>query len=161
MGGLLSLQTTEEIGRSSTSLGNIEATPLAGITFVSFTTGAVLYIQCTDYFPYNGLYIRRRWFASPSAGTLVQPNPYSLPIHLLAEETTSIYLGEQPKVTLASIEIHCKDLATFSFKSLNPLHIVPGHTAILELFVRLTLCSATLAGLRRAADREDEVGAHV
>ncbi|KIJ13089.1 hypothetical protein PAXINDRAFT_100898 [Paxillus involutus ATCC 200175] len=94
--------------RLLTSLGNIEATPLAGVTFVSFTTGAVvLYLtgdahnlsgptaQClmprtntlttfhiTGYmFVTDGLPVRHK------PGTPVQSSPYSPPIRLLAEET--------------------------------------------------------------------------
>ncbi|KAF9222801.1 hypothetical protein BS17DRAFT_782595 [Gyrodon lividus] len=141
--------------RLLTSLGNIEATPLAGVTFVSFTTGAVLYltghahnivghaaqrlmprtntlttVHVTGYiFVGDALPVRQK------PGTSVQRSPYSPPIRLLAEETTSIYfddLEDRPRVTLASIEVHSKDLATFTFESSSSLAIVPGQTAILD-----------------------------
>ncbi|KAF8838260.1 hypothetical protein BDN67DRAFT_971835 [Paxillus ammoniavirescens] len=141
--------------RLLTSLGNIEATPLASVTFVSFTTGAVLYLTgeahnlvgptaqrlmprtnaLTTFYTTGYIFVANALPVRQKAGTPVQRSPYSPPIRMLAEETTSTYfndLEEQPNVTLTSIEIHSKDLATFSFESLNPLHIVPGQTAILD-----------------------------
>lgn len=138
------------------SLGNIEVTPLAGVTFVSFVTGSVLYltgeahnllgpdahrlmprinalttIHITGYiFVEDALPVRQR------PDTQVQQSPYSPPIRLLAEETTSTYfvddLQERPKVTLARIEMHARDVATFMFESPAHVDIVPGQAAVLD-----------------------------
>ncbi|KAF8428411.1 hypothetical protein L210DRAFT_3564313 [Boletus edulis BED1] len=142
--------------RLLTSLGNIEATPVAGATFVSFETGAVLYltgdahnlvgpvaqqlmprinalttIHATGYiFVEDALPVRQK------PGTQVQRSPYSPPIQLLAEEITSTYfvdeLQETPMTTLARIEVHSHDIATFTFESPTHVNIIPGQAAILD-----------------------------
>lgn len=67
------------------------------------------------------------------AGTQVQRSPYSPPIRLLAEEITSTYFDDQTHmVTLARIEVHSNDIATFTFESPTHVDIVPGQTAILD-----------------------------
>ncbi|KAF8548266.1 hypothetical protein OG21DRAFT_1449355 [Imleria badia] len=142
--------------RLLTSLGNIEATPLAGVTFVSFVTGAVLYltgdahnlvgsaaqrlmprtnaltsIHVTGYILVeDALPVRQK------PGTQVQRSPYSPPIRLLAEEITSSYfvddLQETPMVTLARIEVHSHDIATFTFESPTHVNVIPGQAAVLD-----------------------------
>ncbi|KIJ59645.1 hypothetical protein HYDPIDRAFT_140425 [Hydnomerulius pinastri MD-312] len=141
--------------RLMTSLGNIEATPLAGVTFVSFTTGSILYLTgnaqnivgpeaqrimprtnaLTTVYVTGFVFVTNALPVRQKPGTSVQPSPYSPPIRLLAEETSSKYfdgLADQLTVTLASIELHSPDLATFTFQYSNPLDIVPGQTAILD-----------------------------
>lgn len=71
-------------------------------------------------------------------GTQVQRSPYSPPIRHLAEEITSTYfVGDVqkivPKVTLIHIEMHSRDIATFTFESQTPIDIVPGQATILDL----------------------------
>ena len=142
--------------RLLTSLGNVEATPLAGVTFVSFVTGAVLYltgdarnlvgpaaqrlmprinalstIHVTGYILVDdALPVRQK------PGTQVQRSPYSPPVRLLVEEITSTYfaddLRETPTVTLARIEVHSQDIATFTFQSLTHVDIIPGQAAMLD-----------------------------
>lgn len=142
--------------RLLTSLGNIEATPLAGVTFVSFVTGAVLYltgdahnlightaqrlmprinalttIHVTGYiFVEDALPVRQK------QGTQALRSPYSPPVRLLAEEITSTYfvdnIEETPNVTLARIEVHSRDIATFTFESLRHVNVIPGQAAILD-----------------------------
>lgn len=138
-----------------TSLGNIEATPLASVTMVDFVTGDILYltgdartlvgpdalvvmprqrviteVTVTGYtFVRNALPVRQR------RGTQAIRSPYSPPIRLLAEETTegaSKYFDDDASVTLASIKILCDDLATFTWETSKPVVIQPGQTAILD-----------------------------
>ncbi|KAG5220386.1 PNPOx domain-containing protein [Salix suchowensis] len=115
--------------RLMTSLGNIEVTPLASLTFVSFTRGDILYltgeaqtlvgpaahkvmplhnalttVRTTGYiFVADALPVRQR------LGTTVVPSPYSPPVRLLAEEasSTSYFQGNEKDVTatLQSIKI--------------------------------------------------------
>ena len=142
--------------RLLTSLGNIEATPLAGVSFVSFVTGAVLYltgdannlvgpaaqqlmprinalttIHVTGYMLVeDALPVRQK------PGTQVQRSPYSPPVRLLAEEITSMYFADDrevtPSVTLARIEVHSHDIATFTFESPSHVNVVPGQAAVLD-----------------------------
>lgn len=139
--------------RMLTSLGNIEATPLASLTFVGFSTGDVLYltgeahtlvgpeaqalmprqnvvttVRVTGYtFVRSALPVRER------PGSEVERSPYSPPIRLLAEEdsATSKIDGELP-TTLIGIELHSNDLATFTWEASTPVHILPGQTAVLD-----------------------------
>ncbi|EKM50229.1 uncharacterized protein PHACADRAFT_188542 [Phanerochaete carnosa HHB-10118-sp] len=141
--------------RLMTSLGNIEATPVAGVTIVDFVTGDVLYLtgdartavgheaqaimprqrvvtllEVTGYsFVRDALPVRQR------PGTSATPSPYSPPVRLLAEETaagTSKYFDEETSVTLASVRLLSEDLATFTWESSKPISIQPGQTAILD-----------------------------
>ncbi|KAH0826279.1 hypothetical protein J3R83DRAFT_5751 [Lanmaoa asiatica] len=142
--------------RLLTSLGNIEVTPLAGVTFVSFVTGVILYltgdahnlvgpaaqrlmprvnalttVHVTGYILVeDALPVRQK------LGTQVLRSPYSPPVRLLAEEITSTYfvddIQETPKVTLAYIEVHSRDIATFTFESLTHVDVIPGQAAILD-----------------------------
>ncbi|PSR78181.1 hypothetical protein PHLCEN_2v7513 [Hermanssonia centrifuga] len=141
--------------RLLTSLGNIEATPLASLSYVDFVTGDILYltgdartlvgseaqavmprqnvvslVTVTGYiFVQDALPVRQR------PGTGVERSPYSPPVRLLAEETvsSSSYLDDQITVTLSSIELHSNDLATFTWGTSKPIHILPGQTAILDM----------------------------
>ncbi|KAL0946396.1 hypothetical protein HGRIS_012623 [Hohenbuehelia grisea] len=140
--------------RLMTSLGNIEATPLASLTFVSFTTGAVLYItgdaqnlvgpeaqkimplhnalttvRTTGYvFVEDALPVRQQ------PGTVTQPSPYSPPIRLLAEEgPKATYLsGDHISATLAKVNILSPSLATFTWETSRSLDIKPGQAIIMD-----------------------------
>lgn len=138
-----------------TSLGNIEATPLAGLTFVDFVAGDVLYltgdartlvgseaqtvmplqnvltlVSVTGYvFVRDALPVRQR------PGTAPARSPYSPPVRLLAEERTdgsSTYFDQDAAVKLTRIRLHSQDLATFTWETAKPVRIVPGQTAILD-----------------------------
>ncbi|KAH7925123.1 hypothetical protein BV22DRAFT_1089574 [Leucogyrophana mollusca] len=144
--------------RLMTSLGNIEATPLASLTIPSFTSGAMLYltghatnlvgeashhvmplqnavtsIVITGYvFVEDALPVRQR------PGTRVERSPYAPPVRFLAEEAklgSTAYFEDRRMVILASVEIHADDLATFTFEGtgdgegINPK---PGQTAIMD-----------------------------
>ncbi|KAH7885648.1 hypothetical protein F5I97DRAFT_1810448 [Phlebopus sp. FC_14] len=141
--------------RLMTSLGNIEATPVASFTFVSFMTGSILYLtghaqnivgaEAQRLMPRTNalttLYVTGFIFVSDALpvrqrpGSVANRSPYSPPTRLLAEETYSTYFDDsttQRSVTLASVELHSRDLATFTFESPSPLEITPGQTAILD-----------------------------
>jgi NAD(P)H-flavin reductase len=138
-----------------TSLGNIEATALASLTFPSFTNGSLLYltgiahnlvgapaqaimpsqnalttIQVTGYtFIEDALPVRQR------EGTRPQMSPYTPPVKLLIEEqTSSTYFSNEDNVhvKLSCIELHSSDLATFTFESPHKIDIIPGQAAILD-----------------------------
>lgn len=141
--------------RLLTSLGNIEATPLAGLTFVDFKTGDVLYLtgdartlvgpEAQEVMPLqnvltlvyttgyvlvrDALPVRQRFGTSPIR------SPYSPPVKLLAEETaegSSTFFDQDAAVQLARIRLHSQDLATFTWTTIKPVHVVPGQTAILD-----------------------------
>ncbi|GJE90364.1 FAD/NAD(P)-binding domain-containing protein [Phanerochaete sordida] len=140
--------------RLMTSLGNIEATPVAAVTIVNFVTGDILYLtgdartavgpeaqsimprqrvvtllEVTGYtFVRDALPVRQRPGTSPVA------SPYSPPVRLLAEESSgaSKYFEEETAVTLARVKLLSKDLATFTWESSKPVSIQPGQTAILD-----------------------------
>lgn len=129
---------------------------MAGVTFVSFVTGTVLYltgdahniigpaaqrlmprinalttIHVTGYILVeDALPVRQK------PGTQVERSPYSPPVRHLAEEISSTYFvdntQEMPKVTLVRIEMHSRDIATFTFESPTRVGIVPGQAAILD-----------------------------
>ncbi|KAG2074399.1 hypothetical protein BDR04DRAFT_1008273 [Suillus decipiens] len=141
--------------RLMTSLGNIEATALASLTFPSFTNGSLLYvtgiahnlvgasaqaimpsqnalttIEITGYiFIEDALPVRQ------GEGTEPQRSPYTPPVKLLKEEqTSSTYFSTDDAihVTLSRIELHSSDLATFTFESPHKLDVIPGQAAILD-----------------------------
>ncbi|KAF8877521.1 hypothetical protein BD779DRAFT_1448492 [Infundibulicybe gibba] len=142
--------------RFMTSLGNIESTSLASLTFVSFTTGDVLYLTGTAenlcgpdaqaLMPFqNALttvyltgytFVRDALTVRQRAGTLPQPSPYSPPIRLLAEEGTGIstLFKEQEPITalLTRVDIHSSTIATFTWESSTALKIIPGQAVILD-----------------------------
>ena len=138
-----------------TSLGNIEATPVASLTFVSFTTGDILYITgdaktlvgseartlmdrqnvLTAVYTTGYVFVRDALPVRQRPGTEVERSPYSPPIRLLNEEKQSnntTYLSDEVSVTLSSIEIHSDNVATFTWETSNPVKILPGQAAILD-----------------------------
>ncbi|KAI0070493.1 hypothetical protein K474DRAFT_790053 [Panus rudis PR-1116 ss-1] len=140
--------------RHMSSLGNVEVTPLAGLTFVSFTNGDILYltgdahtlvgaeaqsimprqncltmVYVTGYtFVRDALPVRQR------PGTEPERSPYSPPVRLLAEEMSdSAKSFEQGlPLTLVSIDMHSDTIATFTWETTSPVVIKPGQTAILD-----------------------------
>ncbi|KAJ7592954.1 hypothetical protein C8J56DRAFT_779465 [Mycena floridula] len=140
--------------RFMTSLGNIEATPFASLTFVDFEKGDILYITgdarnlldaearrvmvrqnaitmvyTTGYrFVRDALPLRQR--------TAPEASPYSPPIHFLVEEASSTTLfDDSDKVTLLlrRIVIHSQSVATFTWETSRDLEIKPGQAAVLDL----------------------------
>jgi NAD(P)H-flavin reductase len=139
-----------------TSLGNVEATPLASLTFVSFTKGDILYLTgstqnlygaearaimpfqdtLTKIFVTGYTYVRDALPLRQRAGIEIQPSPYSPPIKLLAAETPQSNIfskNEEPSALLVHIEIHSPTLATFTWESSAKLSIQPGQAIILNL----------------------------
>ncbi|KAG2142961.1 hypothetical protein DEU56DRAFT_792730 [Suillus clintonianus] len=141
--------------RLMTSLGNIEATALASLTFPSFTDGSLLYvtgiahnlvgapaqaimpshnalttIEITGYICIeNALPVRQR------EGTEPQRSMYAPPVKLLKEEqASSTYFSTEDTIhaALSRVEFHSSDLATFTFESPHKLDIIPGQAAILD-----------------------------
>ncbi|CAA7271302.1 unnamed protein product [Cyclocybe aegerita] len=140
--------------RIMTSLGNVEATPLASLTFISFVTGDILYLTgkarnvygdearsimplqdtFTEVFVTGYVHVRDAFPARQRPGYTIQPSPYSPPIRLLTEENPQSKIfstSEQPKALLVSIKIHSPTLATFEWEVPTPVHIRPGQAAIL------------------------------
>ncbi|KAF5377819.1 hypothetical protein D9615_006810 [Tricholomella constricta] len=144
--------------RFMTSLGNIEATPLASLTFVSFTTGDILYLtgKATNLFNFdaqlimplqNGLtavYVTGYVYVSDALPVRQRPNttaktsPYSPPIRLLAEEETKSTLftlsthSKAITALLTRIVLHSPTIATFTWDASAQLPVVPGQAAILD-----------------------------
>ncbi|KAG1727467.1 uncharacterized protein EDB91DRAFT_1163916 [Suillus paluster] len=141
--------------RLMSSLGNIEVTPLASLTFPSFTDGSLLYvtgvahnlvgapaqeimpsqnalttIEITGYiFIEDALPVRQH------EGTEPQRSIYAPPVKLLKEEqNSSTYFSTEDvvHVALSRIELHSSDLATFTFEYPHKLDIIPGQAAILD-----------------------------
>ncbi|KAG1781242.1 hypothetical protein EV702DRAFT_1075027 [Suillus placidus] len=141
--------------RLMTSLGNIEATALASLTFPSFTDGSLLYvtgiahnlvgnpaqaimpsqnalttIEMTGYiFIEDALPFRQR------EGTEPQRSLYAPPVKLLKEEqASSTYFSTDDTIhaTLSHIKLHSSDLATFTFEYPHKLNVIPGQAAILN-----------------------------
>lgn len=142
------------------SLGNIEANESAGMTFVCFKTGDVLYLtgnakvlvgqeaqdimprqacvvtmQTTGYtFVKDAMPVRQR------PGTAVEPSPYSPKIKYLADEPEAVAAsaaGRKARVVAATQLEH--DLAVFRFAVDNsknataePLRIRPGQAVVLD-----------------------------
>lgn len=138
-----------------TSLGNIEATPLAALTMVDFITGDILYITgkahtvvgadaqaimprqnvLTNVSVTGYIFVRDALPVRQQIGSEVERSPYSPPIRLLAEETpedTTTYFDNNSLVTLARIRIHSQGLVTFTFETAQPIHVIPGQAAILD-----------------------------
>lgn len=142
--------------RFMTSLGNVEATPLASLTLISFTTGEILYvtgqaenhiggdaqkimfqqdrlttIHVTGYiFVKDALPVRQR------PGTNVERSPYSPPVRYLAEESAPVLRFDETSpaiATLKSIILRSPTIATFTWESSVELDIVPGQAMILDL----------------------------
>lgn len=139
-----------------TSLGNVEATPLASLTFISFTKGDILYLTgsaqnlygaeaqaimpfqdtLTKIFVTGFTYVRDALPLRQRAGVEIQASPYSPPIKLLAAETPQSNIfskNEEPLALLVHIEIHSPTLATFTWESSAKLFIQPGQAIILNL----------------------------
>ncbi|KAF5348526.1 hypothetical protein D9756_009680 [Leucocoprinus leucothites] len=140
--------------RMMTSLGNIECTPLASLTFVDFTTGDVLYLtgsaenvvgsDANDIMPFQPaitlihttgmIFVREALPLRQKEGTSNIASPYSPPIRLLTEEASMSLFREdnRPTATLTKITLHSSDVATFTWESSKELQISPGQAIILD-----------------------------
>ncbi|KAI0317623.1 hypothetical protein OF83DRAFT_1058353 [Amylostereum chailletii] len=147
--------------RFMTTLGNIEATPLAALTVVSFDTGDVLYLTgnartlvgekaralmprqnvLTTVEATGFVFVRDALPVRQLPGSVVQRSPYSPPIKLLREESAHASFADRaPTVRLRRIETHTPDLATLEWDLVDsdgkgsgaPLAIVPGQAALLD-----------------------------
>ena len=138
-----------------TSLGNVEATPLASLTFISFKTGDILYLtgnarnlygsdaqaimpmqdRLTEIFVTGYTFITNAFPARQDSAFEIQPSPYSPPVKLLAEEDTQLTmfsLEQQPKALLTRIIVHNPTIATFEWESSAPIRAEPGQAVILD-----------------------------
>lgn len=140
--------------RMMQSLGNVDATPLASLTFFDFVSGDILYItgnaknivgpdaqaimpranvvttvETTGYvFVANALAVRQK------PGSKVERSPYSPPVRFLAEEKSSSDISlNNVSLTLTRIKLHSPGIATFTFTSSKLIAIKPGQHAIIDL----------------------------
>ncbi|TFL07736.1 hypothetical protein BDV98DRAFT_588198 [Pterulicium gracile] len=142
--------------RYMSSLGNIEATPLASLTFVNFRTGDVLYLTgearnvvapeayrimpgqraLTTIFVTGYVLVTDALPVRERPGTLPIQSPYSPPIRLLADElstsTSRFTPDDNTTALLTSIRIHNPSLATFTFKASSDITCQAGQAAILD-----------------------------
>jgi predicted pyridoxine 5'-phosphate oxidase superfamily flavin-nucleotide-binding protein len=143
--------------RIMTSLGNIEATPFASMTFIDFVTGDVLYLtgkaqnligdEAKAVMPLQNALtmldvtgytlVKDALPVRQEAGSEVQRSPYSPPIKFLSEEPQSqsskILSGkDQASALLSKIRIHSGSIITFSFALSRNLSIKPGQAIILD-----------------------------
>ncbi|KJA24405.1 hypothetical protein HYPSUDRAFT_38852 [Hypholoma sublateritium FD-334 SS-4] len=140
--------------RFMTSLGNVEATPYACLTFISFTRGDILYLTgnarnvygsearaimplqdtLTEIFITGYTFVENALPARQIQSD-IQPSPYSPPVKRLAEEVTQTQMfssERQPTALLTRITIHSPTIATFEWESSDPLRVDPGQAAIMD-----------------------------
>lgn len=137
-----------------TSLGNIECTPLASLTFVNFMTGDILYLtgeaknlvgpEAHSLMPFQKalttihttgfVFVGDALPVRQKAGTQYRASPYSPPVRLLAEEaSTSLFQSdERPEAVLTRITLHDPQIATFTWEASKDLYISPGQALILD-----------------------------
>ncbi|KAI1784679.1 hypothetical protein LXA43DRAFT_195324 [Ganoderma leucocontextum] len=144
--------------RLMTSLGNIEATPLAGLSIVDFETGDVLYITghartligddasalmprqpvLTTIDPTGYIFVRDALPVRQAPGSEVVRSPYSPPVKYLREEagaSGTLFSEGNQTARVAKIELHSNDLATISFELADasvPLTSNPGQAIALD-----------------------------
>ncbi|KAF7305798.1 putative PNPOx domain-containing protein [Mycena chlorophos] len=128
--------------RIMTSLGNIEATPLASLTFIDFVTGDILYLTGNaDNLALTTIYVTGYTLVRDALPVRqhgdVESSPYSPPIRLLATESSQQVFGNdsatQPTALLTSIELHSSTIATFTWRSSTQLQIRPGQAIIMDM----------------------------
>ncbi|KDN45806.1 hypothetical protein RSAG8_04639, partial [Rhizoctonia solani AG-8 WAC10335] len=139
--------------RFMNSLGNVQATPLAGITILDFSTGDILYltgraqnvfdqpareimdrtnlltlVTTTGYtFVQNAMPVRQ------VSGTQPIPSPYSPPVRYLVEEKPRGKIEDGTTLSLERIQLHSSDLATFWFAPSTHVEVKPGQAAIIDM----------------------------
>ncbi|KAF8548815.1 hypothetical protein OG21DRAFT_1500790 [Imleria badia] len=143
--------------RMMNSLGNIFITPLAGIVFPSFSTGAVLYVTgkaetlfgeaarklMSRVSAVTTLYVTGFSFvenALPIRETpdTVEDSPYCPPICYLSEEKPPEDPYQDIALSLLRTRVHNDTLATFTFEASRPVQIRASQNAVVDLshFVR-------------------------
>ena len=139
-----------------TSLGNIEATGLAAMTFVDFGSGDLLYLTgvaenlvglparalmprqnvLSTLFVTGYILVRDALPVRQRTGSTVERSPYSPPIKLLAEEIRENSGGlkdvDGTTATVSQMELLSTTLARFTFTTSNPIQIQPGQAAVLD-----------------------------
>lgn len=135
------------------SLGNVQATPLAGLTILDYETGDVLYVtgharnvlgkEAQSIMPRTNLltlvsvtgysFVRDALPVRQVPGSSVIPSPYSPPVRYLAEEKPTTSSAGDTSLTLARIQLHSTDLATFHFTPSVPVSVRPGQAAIIDM----------------------------
>jgi len=140
--------------RMMQSLGNVDATPLASLTFFDFVSGDILYVtgnaknivgpdaqaiiprvnvittvETTGYvFIANALAVHQK------PGSNIERSPYSPPVRFLAEEKAPSDISlENVSISLTRIKLHTPSVATFIFTSSKPVTIKPGQHAIIDM----------------------------
>jgi hypothetical protein len=139
------------------SLGNIFITPLAGIMFPSFSTGAVLYVTgkaetlfgdaarklmprvnaVTTIYVTGFSFVENAIPIRETPGT-VEDSPYSPPVCYLSEEKLPEAPYEDVALSLVKTRVHNDTLATFTFEASRPVQIGASQNAVLDLshFIR-------------------------
>ena len=135
------------------SLGNVEATGLASLTFFDFVSGDILYITgeaqnvvgdeaktimprvnvLTTIDVRGFVYVANALSVRQKKGSAIEASPYSPPVRFLAEEKRLESSLEDVNVTLKSIQLFAHDLATFTFDASKLISIKPGQHVILDL----------------------------
>jgi ferredoxin-NADP reductase len=144
--------------RFMSSLGNIEASGLVGLTIVSFTTGDVLYLTgkahvlvgptaldlmprqaCLTTMETTGFtFVRNALPVRQAPGIDVERSPYSPKIKYLREEPEALRTGSGVhRARLLSAVQHADEVATFRFEVVSksgaePLKIRPGQAVVLD-----------------------------
>jgi ferredoxin-NADP reductase len=140
--------------RLMTTLGNIETTPLASMTFVDFDSGDILYITGSakniigspahEIMPFQKrltvihatgfIFVRDALPIRQKHDTPFVRSPYSPVIRLLAEESSMTLFNndKRPEATLSRIELHDPHIATFTWTASRDLQIIPGQAIILD-----------------------------
>ncbi|KZO89517.1 hypothetical protein CALVIDRAFT_603584 [Calocera viscosa TUFC12733] len=135
------------------SLGNIQVTPLAGLTFPDFATGSILYITgnantlwgkaAQDLMPGCNIlttitatgfvFVRNALPVRHGPGIDMEKSPYCPPIRYLAEEDPPARVATDVDLQLISATIHSWNLGTFTFEAAEPLVVLPAQSAVFDL----------------------------
>ena len=139
--------------RMMQSLGNVDATPLASLTFFDFVTGDILYLTgnaknvvgeeaqaimpriniVTTVETTGFVYVTNALAVRQKPDSTVERSPYSPPVRFLAEEIGSSELAlDDVSATITRIKLHTPSVATFSFEASKPIAIKPGQHAIID-----------------------------
>ena len=137
------------------SLGNVEVTPLASLTFINFVTGDILYITgkartligtaaealmrrqkvLTTVTTTGYIFVRDALPLRQDPNIPVVRSPYSPPVKFLVEETPSAsnHFFENTHVLLTGVDLLSQDLAVFRFEIQGPpVEISPGQSIALD-----------------------------
>ncbi|OCB84976.1 hypothetical protein A7U60_g7930 [Sanghuangporus baumii] len=140
--------------RLMTSLGNVEASSRAAMSFLDFTIGSVLYITgtarnlvgaeaqalmprqnvLTTLYAEAFMFVRNALPVRQRPGTDVGRSPYSPPIKFLAEEKElrETHVPDDVFVTLVGIKLLSPTLAIFTFGTDKTVTIRPGQAVALN-----------------------------